>query len=571
MAAQAAVRRSDALPGFCEVTDAVQAMASAGIEARGAIFTKSEVVDFILDLAGYTPDKPLHQLRLLEPSFGGGDFLLKAIDRLLIAWRSSHQTSADYTELKGSVRAVEIHELTFTSTQARLIAKLVGSGFSSQEAAELASNWLIQDDFLLTPLQEAFDFVIGNPPYVRQELIPDALMAEYRARYKTIYDRADIYVPFIERSLTLLTNGGQLGFICADRWMKNRYGGPLRALVAKSYRLKAFVDMVDTPAFHSDVIAYPAIIVISKEKPGPTRIAHRPEIEQATLADLARALVTPAVEKHPDVKELIGIAVGAEPWILESSDQLALVRRLERDFPALEEAGCKVGIGVATGADSAFIGPLDALDVEDDRKLPLAMTRDIVSGSVKWRGFGVVNPFTDNGPLVNLDHYPRLKRHLEARKDEIAGRHVALKAPANWYRTIDRITPSLTYKPKLLIPDIKGEANIVFEPGNLYPHHNLYFITSEGWDLRALQAVLLSGIARLFIAVYSTKMRGGYLRFQAQYLRRIRVPMWTDVPPSLQQELVRAAIEKDTAACNQAVFALYNLTQEERAALGGER
>lgn len=188
---------------------------------------------------------------------------------------------------------------------------------------------------------------------------------------------------------------------------------------------------------------------------------------------------------------------------------------------------------------------------------------------MKWRGFGVVNPFTDNGPLVNLDHYPRLKRHLEARKDEIAGRHVALKAPANWYRTIDRITPSLTYKPKLLIPDIKGEANIVFEPGNLYPHHNLYFITSEGWDLRALQAVLLSGIARLFIAVYSTKMRGGYLRFQAQYLRRIRVPMWTDVPPSLQQELVRAAIEKDTAACNQAVFALYNLTQEERAALGG--
>lgn len=47
--------------------------------------------------------------------------------------------------------------------------------------------------------------------------------------------------------------------------MKNRYGGPLRKLVAENYRLKFYVDMVDTPAFNSDVIAYPAITIISKE------------------------------------------------------------------------------------------------------------------------------------------------------------------------------------------------------------------------------------------------------------------------------------------------------------------
>ena len=197
------------------------------------------------------------------------------------------------------------------------------------------------------------------------------------------------------------------------------------------------------------------------------------------------------------------------------------------------------------------------------------MTRDIVTGSIQWRGFGVVNPFEDSGRLVDLDRYPRLKRHLERNREAIAGRHVAQKAPANWYRTIDRITPSLTYKPKLLIPDIKGQANIVFEPGNLYPHHNLYFITSEDWDLQALQAVLLSGIARLFIAVYSTKMRGGYLRFQAQYLRRIRVPHWKSVPESLRVRLIEAAKNADMNACNQAVFELYGLTEEERSALGG--
>ena len=66
----------------------------------------------------------------------------------------------------------------------------------------------------------------------------------------------------------------------------------------------------------------------------------------------------------------------------------------------------------------------------------------------------------------------------------------------------------------MLVPDIKGEAHIVYEPGKLYPHHNLYFVTSRDWELRALQAVLLSDITRLFIELYSTKMRGGYCVFK---------------------------------------------------------
>jgi len=120
-----------------------------------------------------------------------------------------------------------------------------------------------------------------------------------------------------------------------------------------------------------------------------------------------------------------------------------------------------------------------------------------------------------------------------------------------------------------LIPDIKGEAHIVFEDGELHPHHNLYFVTSEQWELRALQAVLLSAVTRLFVATYSTKMRGGFLRFQAQYLRRIRLPLWDSVPKTLRDQLVDAATKRDMQACNRAAFALYGLNRDEQAALGG--
>ena len=121
----------------------------------------------------------------------------------------------------------------------------------------------------------------------------------------------------------------------------------------------------------------------------------------------------------------------------------------------------------------------------------------------------------------------------------------------------------MAQQPKLLIPDIKGEAQVVFEGGRLYPHHNLYFIVSAEWDLHALQAVLLSGIARFFVSTYSTKMRGGYLRFQAQYLRRIRVPLWEKVSPEMRSVLKVAGESRDLVACNQAARELYGLSESE--------
>ncbi|WP_186405646.1 Eco57I restriction-modification methylase domain-containing protein [Candidatus Accumulibacter aalborgensis] len=554
------------------VAAAIEELSSgAGAESRGAIFTRVEVVDFILDLTGYTADQPLHEKRLLEPSFGGGDFLLPAIGRLLTAWRSSRHEKTVVEELGDAIRAVELHRKTFSTTRTAVIDRLRQEAMDDQSAIALADRWLVQGDFLLAPLAGPFDFVVGNPPYVRQEMIPEPLLAEYRDRYQTMYDRADIYIPFIERSLSLLATVGNLGFICADRWMKNRYGGPLRGLVADQFHLKIYVDMMDTPAFHSDVIAYPAITVISREIPGATRIAHRPAIDRTTLAILADAL---RARKLPPgigpVRELARVTNGSEPWLLETSNQMALIRRLEESFPSLEEVGCKVGIGVATGADKAYIGDFAALDVEPDRKLRLVTTKDIASGEVQWRGQGVINPFAEGAGLVELGNYPRLRRYLEARRELIAGRHCARKSPANWYRTIDRITPELASRPKLLIPDIKGEAHIVFEDGKLYPHHNLYYVTSDEWDLRALQAVMLSNVTRLFMATYSTKMRGGFLRFQAQYLRRIRIPQWADVSTTLRIELAEAATKRDFQACNSAVSKLFRLSNEERSALAGK-
>jgi hypothetical protein len=344
-----------------------------------------------------------------------------------------------------------------------------------------------------------------------------------------------------------------------------------------------------------------------------TLIAERPEIDREGLRSLAAAMTAhPSAGTHGTVgvgsagdgappaphvgytgdggdgrvHPVVGAVSGKEPWLLNRPEELALLRRLERELPALEEAGLRVGIGVATGADRVFIRPLEELDelgVEEERRLPLALAGDVTTEedggatTFEWSGKAVLNPFEDDGSLADLDAYPGFAAYVRNHEDALRKRHVAKKSPARWYRTIDRIWPALTERPKLLIPDIKGGAAVAYDAGTAYPHHNLYYVVADGarrgeevpeaapaeaWDLRALQAVLRSSVAEFFVASYAVRMRGGFLRFQAQYLRRIRVPAWSDVPEPLRDRLTAAA-SADRSACDAVTFELYGLTDAE--------
>lgn len=551
-----------------EIEAAISCMARHDETDRGAIFTRPEIVDAILDLSGYRSDRPLHRMRLLEPSFGAGDFLLRAAQRLWSSFIRDGGTPATAVDgLRRAITAVELHPETFHLTARRLYAQFTQQGICPADADTLCQAWLIRDDFLLTRLEGGFDFAIGNPPYVRQERIPATLLSEYRRRFRTLYDRADLYVPFFERALDLLGDEGVLGYICANRWLKNRYGGPLREKITNGYWLKYFIDMEAADAFHSEVIAYPAITIFQRAAPKlavrkPTRAVGSGTLATQPLPVLVNALLHPSDDSSA-IAEFKLDAIGSAPLLLDDIPRLVLLRRLESTFPAIEQAKCKVGIGVATGCDRVFIGAMDDLPVEPARKLPLVMARDLVDGGIRWGGKGVLNPFEESGQLVPLDAFPQFKRYLVEYRDAVASRHVARRNPDGWYRTIDRIQPGLLQTPKLLVPDIKGEGVFVIDEGKYYPHHNLYYITSDEWDLHALQTVLRSSLTLMVVATYCTRMAGGFLRFQAQYLRRILLPHWRNVDESLRERLRAAALMKTQDEVDSPVFELYGLSDAE--------
>jgi hypothetical protein len=545
-------------------------------ETHGVVLTKPHIVELILDLAGYTEQRDLASLQFLEPACGQGAFVLPAVHRLL---RSAKQHNRSIDTLDSSVLAIDVAPSQVEQTRSKLAALLRKEGIPSRIAQRLLKKWIVCGDFLLLPLSAPFDVIVGNPPYIRIEQIPPRLLAAYRARYASLYDRADLYVACIERALSLLHPRGVLSFICADRWTRNRYGAPLRRLISERYTVQWYLDLSQTSPFDSEVSAYPAIFAISpkthQESDYPTEIqsksvqvltlqsASAEECRQAAALVRRDSSLQMVEDSGPPLKRYDSWFVGDEPWLIGEPSQLRLLRQLEREHPRLEECGgVQIGIGVATGSDAVYL--LDrqrAKQLESDRVLPLVMRQDLWLGAVRDSGRYVVNTFTPNGQPVSLTDHPRLRDYLLQHEESLRQRHIAKRNPASWFRTIDRVYPELTHTPKLLIPDIAGALQVTFDPGHYYPHHNLYFVTAEQADLEVLGGLLSSRVALFFVWSYAVKMRGGYLRFQAQYLRRIRVPQLNQLSPELQDSLRSAFRRRDFATLDALALRAYRIDQ----------
>jgi hypothetical protein len=533
---------------------------------HGEVFTREWVVDLILDLVGYTADRDLAGLVAVEPACGTGAFLGSLVQRLSASCRVHGRPITD------AYNALQAYDLLGRNIgEARNLVRrlLITDGWSKQQTEEVLGSWLRVDDYLLAAYEEnSADFVVGNPPYVRLEEIPDARMRAYREACHTMTGRSDIYVGFFEVGLRSLRPGGQLGFICADRWMRNQYGRQLRHLISGQFAVELVMSMHDVDAFEERVSAYPAITVIrrggqSKAVISDTTSQFSASDAHEVLAYVQSAEVTPLANDRYEIARVPHWFSGDASWPAGGPQQIAMIEDLTDRFGPLEDpgTGTRVGIGVATGSDEVFITKTPPNDVEDERLLPLTMARDLSTGRLAWSGNYLINPWLADGSLVNLRDYPGLRKYLEANKDKLAKRHVAERSPSNWYRTIDKVDGKLTAHQKLLIPDMRMTLHPVLDDGTAYPHHNLYYVVSDTWDLRVLGGLLLSRVAQAFIEAYAVRMRGGTLRFQAQYLRKIRVPQPSDLTPEDRDGLTTAFEKRDVEAATAIALRLYGLEE----------
>ena len=463
-------------------------------KGHGDVYTRDLVVNYMLDLVGYVEDRDLSGISILEPACGDGAFLVEILRRLSLSARRFH-FDAD----RVAHERVLVYEL-----DADKIKEVVRRVRLSSLPFERIESLIRHEDFLKA-VHPMVDIVIGNPPYVRYERLPEETIRFCKRTFPTFYYRADLYIPFYEKSLRSLKPGGKHCFICSNRWLRNESGRLLRGLITSAFHLEYVADMERTSPFQEKVAAYTDIVLISRARSkGNFRFHSIDKIED--LAYTADALSLPAPQ--------------GEDWSGSFNPSMR-----QDGLYGLEELGLRIGIGIATGADRVFISERLRDDVEESLLIPAISGRDLRGDVFRPSKSLLLNPYNPDGTLIDLGKYPRARDYLLRHADVLKARHIARKKPGAWYRTIDKVNPSLRGLPKILLPDMSANTRIFVDGGSYYPTHSLYYIT--GADVRGLKlvsALLMSAFVASQLSDISTSMNGGFIRWQSQYLHKLRIP-----------------------------------------------
>lgn len=356
----------------------------------------------------------LRRLRVLDPACGSGAFLIAAFNalaqqfdranRILAELRGQQTSLFDLTKtllnenlfgIDKSGESVEITKLSLWLQTAERGKRLTfldrnirrgNSVVSDPLVAPWAFDWRagrVARSFLEPEpppdedveaidarWRDGFDVVIGNPPYVRQELLTK-YKEHWKTEFRSFHGVADLFVYFFERGLQQLKPGGRLGFIVSNKWLRGGYAEKLRALFASECTIETIVDFGHAPVF-PDADAFPCIITLRKNPPAPD---HDVRVTLYPREQLGKELLASYVDAHRF--PLPQDNLGGEGWTLESPGVQALLEKLRSNgTPLGEYAEKKPFRGVVTGCNKAFLidqATKERLCREDPRSADILM------------------------------------------------------------------------------------------------------------------------------------------------------------------------------------------------------
>ena len=224
----------------------------------GQVFTPEHIVNKILDEVGYKGENILNK-KILEPSFGEGVFLFEIIKRLIDYCESLSMSKEEIKEqLEKNVYGVEIDKDLYNYTLDKL--NLLTNTNDIKDV-----NWkLYNKDTLTYTNYDFFDFVVGNPPYIRIH----NLSKEVRDNLKD-YDftegMTDMYIIFFGLGIKFLNNKGKLGYITPNSYMKNTSQSKFRKYLIKENLIEKIIDYGSSKLFNN-ADTYTAITILSKNK-----------------------------------------------------------------------------------------------------------------------------------------------------------------------------------------------------------------------------------------------------------------------------------------------------------------
>jgi hypothetical protein len=397
--------------------------------------------------------------------------------------------------------------------------------------------------------QAGFDAVLGNPPYVRQEQLGPLKPYFQNAFPETYSGTADLFVYFFHQGVKLLREGGRLGYIASNSWLRANYATPLRAFLREQVTVEQLIDLGDNRVFADAPDVYPAIPIVRKAAP--------PEDHTAQAATFSRGEGLKEFERQVTAK-LTPVSIHDQQdsgWQLGADVGRSLALKLLQTGKSLAEyTENRMFRGVLTGANEVFIidqARRDTLIAADPSSAalikPILRGEDLRPWYQEQEGRYVI--FTRRG--VAIENYPAIKASLEQHRAALEprpadwqGNNWPGRKPGSyqWYEIQDSVDYYQAFdQPKILWPDIAKFPRFSWDEDGTYVNDKgAIVVPSSPYVLGILQSrVNWYCISQLCVPLGE---RAGSNRYQQklQFISRLPIP---DAPEPERQVIGDLAMQ----------------------------
>lgn len=420
-----------------------------------------------------------------------------------------------------------------------------------------------------------YDYVVGNPPYVRIQHLPDQQKVMMEQLYESTTGNYDLYCPFYERGLDLLKKGsGKLGYITPNQFMTTDYGEGIRQVLLRETRLDEVYDFRDSGVF-ADATNYPAIVIVENEPDEDVRkenqircVRVKGNVNEDSGPSVDEEIID-AVREHRDEpgysNDYIGVfdypqsELDENYWPLCPPGEREILTKLDNNRQStLEEVVDSAFAGTQTSANKVFvIVPVNAdrieadetgdvvrvipqgedkeYKIETDLLNPWLQGRDIDRWRGDWSGQHVISPYkeTDDGDIELIseayirDELPLTWGYFEDHKESLGGREGGKwEGRDDWYAFGYPKSMGRFEKPKLIGAEIAGQSTFMLDEKGTW-----YFKTGYGVQLvpnyqtrtEMFAALLNSRVLDFYLKHITSLKMGGYYKYTSHYLEPLPV------------------------------------------------
>ena len=468
----------------------------------------------------------LIKTRVIDPACGSGAFLIAAFDYLYREYERVNKALAileegqrrvfelNKTLLNENLYGVDLSSESVEITKLSLWLKTAESGkaltylddnikvgnsiVDDPTVTDRAFNW--ETGFPKVFADGGFDVAIGNPPYVRQELLLP-IKSYLQQNYEAYHGMADLYVYFYEKGLKILKPSGILSYIVTNKWFKAGYGEPLRQFFAQNSVFEQILDFGHAPIFE-DADTFPCIVLVRTPttQPEPEFIKQSPE-SPVQICSIPREQIE-TINLSQYSYEVPWSRFNIDAWSLEPSAVDELMQKIKSvAIPLKNYLDIKPYRGILTGFNEAFIVADSTRNdlVKDDPNCaeiirPILRGQDIKRWNSPWKNLWMI--FTRRG--IDIDNYPSIKRYLSQYQRQLEPRPKQLDSDTGrkwigrksgnykWYEIQDPVEYWKAFeKPKILYQEINTFPTYSIDYSGNFLNNKVFFLPTADLFLLA--------------------------------------------------------------------------------------